>query len=146
MEENILWQREQILRKVIEENYYMQFLGVELLKLQEGYSLARMKNRKELQNPYGMLHGGSLYSLADIVAGTAACMGGCYVTTVSGIMNFLMPADRTEYIYCEAKQLRMGRHLAVFEVKLKDDGENVLDSGEFTFFVTEHKVLRKEEK
>lgn len=145
MEENILCQREQIMRKVIEENFYMQFLGVELLKLQEGYSLARMKNRKELQNPYGMLHGGSLYSLADIVAGTAACMGGCYVTTVSGIMNFLLPADQTEYIYCEAKQLRMGRHLAVFEVKLKDDKEKVLDSGEFTFFVTEHKVLQKEE-
>lgn len=145
MEENILCQREQIMRKVIEENFYMQFLGVELLKLQEGYSLARMKNRKELQNPYGMLHGGSLYSLADIVAGTAACMGGCYVTTVSGIMNFLLPADQTEYIYCEAKQLRMGRHLAVFEVKLKDDKEKVLDSGEFTFFITEHKVLQKEE-
>lgn len=145
MEENILCQREQIMRKVIEENFYMQFFGVELLKLQEGYSLARMKNRKELQNPYGMLHGGSLYSLADIVAGTAACMGGCYVTTVSGIMNFLLPADQTEYIYCEAKQLRMGRHLAVFEVKLKDDKEKVLDSGEFTFFITEHKVLQKEE-
>lgn len=145
MEENILCQREQIMRKVIEENFYMQFLGVELLKLQEGYSLARMKNRKELQNPYGMLHGGSLYSLADVVAGTAACMGGCYVTTVSGIMNFLLPADQTEYIYCEAKQLRMGRHLAVFEVKLKDDKEKVLDSGEFTFFITEHKVLQKEE-
>lgn len=145
MEEDILRQREQIMHKVIEENFYMRFLGVELLKLQEGYGLARMKNKKELQNPYGMLHGGSLYSLADIVAGTAACMGGSYVTTVSGTMNFLMPADKTEYIYCEAKQLRMGRHLAVFEVKLKDDRENVLDSGEFTFFVTEHKLLQKEE-
>lgn len=121
----------------------MQFLGIELLKLKEGYSLARMKYKKELTNPYGMLHGGSLYSLADIVAGMAACMGGHYVTTVSGNMNFLLPADRTEYVYCEATKLRMGKHLAVFDVKLKDDKENILDSGEFTFFVTEHSLVQE---
>lgn len=145
MEADIYKQREQMMRKVIKENLYMQFLGVELLELREGYSLARMKYKKELLNPYGMIHGGSLYSLADIVAGIAACMGGHYVTTVSGSMNFLLPADETEYVYCEARQLRMGRHLAVFDVKLKDDRENVLDSGEFTYFITEHKVMQEQE-
>lgn len=143
MEEDIFLQREQVMRKMLKENSYMQFLGIELLKLKEGYSLARMKYKKELTNPYGMLHGGSLYSLADIVAGMAACMGGHYVTTVSGNMNFLLPADKTEYVYCEATKLRMGKHLAVFDVKLKDDKENILDSGEFTFFVTEHSLVQE---
>ncbi len=143
MEEDILLQCERIMRKVVKENPYMQFLGVELLELREGYSLARMKYKKELLNPYGMMHGGSLYSLADIVAGTAACMSGHYVTTVSGNMNFLLPADRTEYVYCEAIKLRMGKHLAVFDVKLKDDDENILDSGEFTFFVTDHSLVQE---
>lgn len=143
MEEDILLQCERIMRKVVKENPYMQFLGVELLELREGYSLARMKYKKELLNPYGMMHGGSLYSLADIVAGTAACMSGHYVTTVSGNMNFLLPADRTEYVYCEAIRLRMGKHLAVFDVKLKDDDKNILDSGEFTFFVTDHSLVQE---
>lgn len=132
---------EQILRKMVDENAYMQFLGIELLEVKQGYALARMQYKKELTNPYGMLHGGSLYSLADIVAGTAACMNGYYVTTVTGSMNFMLPAEGTKYIYCEAEQLRYGKHLAVFEVRLKDDKEKLLDSGEFTFFITEHKVL-----
>ena len=132
---------EEILRKMIAENAYMQFLGIEFLKIRQGYAFARMKYKKELTNPYGMLHGGSLYSLADIVAGTAACMNGHYVTTVSGNMNFMLPAEGTEYIYCEAIQLRCGKHLAVYDVKLRDDQQNLLDSGEFTFFVTDHKVL-----
>lgn len=138
---NIMEKTEQILRKMVDENTYMKFLGIELLEVKPGLALARMKYKRELTNPYGMLHGGSLYSLADIVAGTAACMSGYYVTTVTGNMNFMLPAEGTEYIYCEAVQLRHGKHLAVFEVKMKDDEGKLLDSGEFTFFITEHKVL-----
>lgn len=140
MSEDIFLQRERTMRKILEENQYVRFLGIEIMDLREGYCLARMKNSKELLNPYGMLHGGSLYSLADIAAGTAACMSGHYVTTVSGMMNFLLPAEGTEYVYCEAEKLRIGGHLAVFGVKLKDEDQNILDSGEFTFYVTEHIV------
>ena len=134
-------QKEQIMRKVVAENKYMRFLGIEILELKEGYGLGRMKYKQELLNPYGMFHGGSLYSMADIVAGTVGCMSGNYVTTVSGTLNFLLPATDTEYVYCEAVQLRMGKHLAVFEVKIKNDEGMILDSGEFTFFVTEQVVL-----
>lgn len=130
----------QVLLKIVEENKYMQFLGIEFLELKSGYGLARMKFKKELLNPYGMMHGGSLYSFADIVAGTVACMEGYYVTTVSGNMNFLLPAENTEYVYCEVQKLRIGKHLAVFTIKIKNDKEEILDSGEFTFFITEHGI------
>ena len=141
MEKEKSVQLEQAMRKIIETNSYMRYLGVEMLKLTEGYGLGRMRYKEELLNPYGMLHGGSLYSLADIIAGAVACMGGHFVTTVSGNMNFLLPADHTEFVYCEAIQLRQGKHLAVFDVKIKDDENRVLDSGEFTFFLTEHEVI-----
>lgn len=141
MTENEVMQLEQIMRKTVEENAYMQFLGIELLELREGYAFARMKCREELNNPYGILHGGSLYSLADIVAGSAGCMCGHFVTTVSGNLNFLLPAEQTEYVYCEAVQLRQGKHLSVFDVRIKDDKDRVLDSGEFTFFITEQEIL-----
>lgn len=129
------------IQSVLEKNPYIQFLGVEFLKLQNGYALARMKYREELANHYGTLHGGSLYSLADIIAGAAACMGGFYVTTVSGTMNFLLPAKGSEYVFCEAVRLRGGKHLSVFEVRIKDEEDRILDSGEFTFFVTAKEIL-----
>lgn len=134
-------QIEQALYEAVTLNEYVRFLGIEFVELREGCCKARMKYKKELANPYGMLHGGSLYSLADIAAGTAACMCGHYVTTVSGILNFLLPAVQTEYVYCEAAELRQGNRLAVYEVKIRDNDHRLLDSGEFTFFVTEHKVL-----
>ena len=39
---------EQTLRKMVDENDYMQILGIELLDVKQGYALARMKYKKEL--------------------------------------------------------------------------------------------------
>ena len=132
--------RKEVLLNMMKENSYMRYLGIEMLEMEEGYGRARMPYKKELANPYGMFHGGCLYSMADIVSGTIASMKGYYVTTVNGSLDFLLPAIDTEYVYCEATELRQGRHLAVYEVKLTDDVGKLLDSGNFTFFVTEQKV------
>lgn len=132
---------EQIMRQTIADNMYMQFLGIELLVLEEGYAKGRMKYNKNICNPYDMVHGGGLYSFADTIAGTAACMAGRYVTTVSGTMNFLIPAENTEYVYCEARALRQGNHMAVFEVRITNDEDTLIDSGEFTFYMMDKLVL-----
>lgn len=128
--------KKELLLNIMEENEYIHCLGIEMQVLEEGYGLARMPFRDSLTNSYKMLHGGSLYSLADIVAGIVGCMGGQYVMTVSGSMNFMAPAINTGYIYCEAKEVRRGEHLVIFDVKLTDDDGKILDNGSFTFFRT----------
>ena len=137
--------KKETLLKVVADNEYMQFLGLEIQILEEGYGKGRMPYQKTLTNPYGMLHGGSLYSFADIVCGTVACMHGRYVTTVNGSMNFMAPAISTEYVYCEAKEVRCGEHLAVYDVLITAEDGKILDNGSFTFFLTDHKVVADDE-
>lgn len=130
----------QTMEKVINENEYMQMLKIELLELKEGYAKARMSYQDMVLNPYGMIHGGALYSLADITAGTAACTNGHYVTTVSGSMNFMRPAVHTKYVYCTATEIRCGSHLLVYDIKIQDDNDVILQNGSYTFFNTEQPV------
>ena len=136
MEEHVI--REEIDKKIheiIDNNTYMQTLGMELVSLDEGYAKGRMKMADIIKNSYGGVHGGALYSLADTIAGCAACTYGCYVCTVSGNMNYLLPGVNTEYIYCEAKVVRQGMHLAVYDVEITDDSDKVLQTGTFTLYV-----------
>lgn len=130
-----------VMKKTVEENPYMSCLGIEFLTLSEEFAHARMKAKKELNNPYGVLHGGSLFSLADTVCGSAGCLCGNYVTTVSGTLNYLLAAQDTEYVYCEAVQVKQGKHIQVYNVNIKDDNGLLLDSGVFTFYVTDQKVV-----
>lgn len=134
--------RKQLL-KVIDENEFTRILGIEFLELNVNYAKGRIKNKDDLMNPYGMFHGGCLYSLADIVAGTAACMSGYFVTTVNGSMNFLQAAKDTEYVYCEALKLKTGRHISVYDIRITDDNGNLLDAGEFSFFSSKINVIEE---
>lgn len=107
--------------EILEENTYVNLLGIEIEEISKGHCRGRMQAAKNVTNPYGALHGGSLYSLADIVAGAAACTYGNYVVTVSGNMNFLLPAAEIPYVYCQADVVRQGGRLAVYDVKISDE-------------------------
>lgn len=129
------------MRDVLDNDAYARFLGIEVIDLESKFCRARIRLRPELLNNYSSVHGGILYSLADIVAGTVACMSGVFSTTVEGNMNYLEPALKTEYVYCEAKRVRGGSHLVVVKVKLKNDSGRLIDDGSFTFYRTGRSVL-----
>lgn len=120
--------------RMIEENTYAKTVGLEMLELREGYAEGRIPVKEESKNPLGTMHGGCLYSLADIVSGTAATLRGNYVTTVSGEFSYLRPAVDTEYVTAKAREIRFGKNLAVYRVDLVDDAGTVLDIATFTFF------------
>lgn len=127
--------------KIYYENPFNSHLGYEYLELNENYSKSRMKVKDQIQNNYGSVHGGALLAFVDACAGTTASMCGYYVTTVSSHLNFLLPAAKTEYIYCECLKLKTGRHISVFDIRVTDDEGNLLDSGEFSFFISKEEVL-----
>ena len=124
----------QALRDIVKNNPYMQMLSMEVMELSGQHAKGKMKVGPNLLNPYGSVHGGCLYSLADVISGLAACARGRYCSTVSGNMNYIMPAINTEYVYCSANEVRYGSHLAVYEVQLTDDEGNLLETGTFTFY------------
>lgn len=127
--------------EVLKNDVFANYLGVEFVEAKPGYVKAGIPFSDKVKNCYGTTHGGALYALADIVAGSLACMSGYFCTTVSGNLNYLLPAVSKDYIYLEAKTAREGSHLVVVNVELKDDEGKLLDNGSFTFFKLDKKVL-----
>lgn len=124
---------------MLDNNEYVQLLGIKIEEISLGHCKGKMELSERLKNPYGALHGGCLYSFADIIAGAAACTYGDYVVTVSGSMNFLLPAEGAEYIYCQADVVRQGKNLAVYDVKITDDNGKILENASFTFYIVKNK-------
>lgn len=124
----------------LEQNEYIQHLGIEMLEIRKGYGYGKMPYKNDVTNPYGSVHGGVLYSFADIVAGTTAALEGVFATTVNGNMNFLEPGLNTENLYCKATAVRCGRSLSVYKVEISDDDGKLIDDGSFTFYKTNIKV------
>ena len=132
---------EKYLYRMVRENEYMRMLGIELLEVNEGYANGRIHIEDKLLNPNGTVHGGCLYSLADIIAGIAANAYGYNVCTVSGNMNYVNPAYKTEYVFCEATEVRQGNHIGVYDVRLTNDKNGVIETGSFTYYNLSEKLI-----
>ncbi len=122
------------IQAIIERNPFSRLLGLELLEVSEGYAKGRIPMKKEFGNIYGGMHGGCAYALADTIAGIAAAAYGNYVTTIDGKMNYLLPVKDTEYVYCDAKVVRQGGTIGVYQAYITDDAGALLDTADFTYY------------
>lgn len=129
------------LKKLVIENPFMQELNMKILEIERGYVKGRLQVTDKVLNPYGSVHGGCLYSLADITAGLAACTYGVYSSTIDGTMEYILPAIDTRYIICEAKEIRQGMHVSQYEAFLYDDKEQLVDKAVFSFYMMNRAVV-----
>lgn len=120
--------------QVVQNNPYASKLGIEILEIRQGYVRTRVKKRRELENIYGDLHGGCLYTIADNMAGVAAATYGYYVTTVNGSIQYLKAGRNTEYVYCEAEVIKPGKTISVVQVRITDDAGMLMNTAEFTYY------------
>ena len=126
------------------QNAYMQDLHIEILTIERGYVKGRLTVTKNVLNPYGSVHGGCLYSLADITAGLAASTYGVYSSTIEGHMEYVLPAMDTEYVICEVKEIRQGVHVSQYEAYLYDDKGQLVDRASFSFYMMQRAIAEKE--
>lgn len=129
---------------LLKKSPFVDVIGFEMVSLEEGKAIGRAPLKKENLNPYGSMHGGCLYSLADTTTGTLANSCGEIVVTLNGNLNFLEMAGNSEYIYCEATLIRCGRTTVLVRAELKNDEGKLLDEGTFTFFRTGMDVVTGE--
>ena len=122
------------MKEIVRKNPLAQHIGMELLEVTEGYALGRIRLAKQYENIYGGMHGGCAYSLADTLSGIAASTYREYVTMLDASMNYLLPVEHTEYVYCKARVLRHGRKITVVRVELLNDEQTLLIDGSFTFY------------
>ena len=114
---------------------YSKFSGVTITKVADDYCEGELRVTPDVCNYLGNLHGGSLATLADTTAGVAAASTGQGTVTVNYSFNFLRPA-RGPVIRCTAEAEKSGRTLKVFRCSLRDEGGELVASGQFTFFMT----------
>jgi len=114
-------------------NNFAKLLVIELTELSNGYAKAEMKVTKELLNPIGSIHGGCLYTIADIAGGAAASSYGIHVTTIDGNFHYLRAGLNTKKLYATATEIKKGKKMyrdyKLNELRMENIGEEVTLSG-----------------
>lgn len=118
---------------------FIQLLDMNITEISDGYCKGEMPVKPEYLNPLGTVHGGCTFALADTIGGSAALTHGGSVVTVDSTIHYLAPACDTEKLIAEAKEIKYGTKIAVYEVNVyKTDGTMVATSMQ-SYFITSDK-------
>lgn len=127
---------EKISELVHEEGRFIDLVGLEILDISLGHVKGAIHVDRKHTNPLGVVHGGCIYTMADTIAGMAANTHGEYVVTTDSSISFLAPAIDTAIITVEANEVKYGRKLSVYDVKVYNDQDDVIGIGTFHFYNT----------
>ena len=96
----------------------------------DGGATVEVELTDELLNPLGMAHGGTIFTLCDIAAGSAAASQGTVAVTLD------RPGRAGHRLTAVAYERKRGRKTSVFMVEVHDDeGKHIADAT-FTMFYT----------
>lgn len=85
-------------------------------------------------NPVGVAHGGCYFSMADAACGSALASHGFLSVTAGAEYHFFRSADLGDTITAHAHELKYGRTLCVYDVRLTNHDGTLLGTGTFTFY------------
>ena len=89
---------EQIPYKMLSQDAFSQWLGIEILECEIGRCKLAMTIRKEMLNSMNKAHGGVSYSLADTAFGYAANTHGKYAVSIETSINHIAALDEVYYL------------------------------------------------
>lgn len=114
---------EQIPHKMLSQDTYSKWLGIEIIKVKQGYCKVGLTVRKDMLNSMGYAHGGIAYALADTAFGFAANTHGSHAVTIESSINHIEALSEGDYIEAESviKKTKSKLGFKIVEVKHGDE-------------------------
>ncbi len=100
-------------------------LQLELVELEDGYSLVHMIYEPEkMNNIYARAHGGALYSLIDEAFETAGQTDGTIAVALNVNVTYVSSPEPGQRLQAEARRVSQTRKTASYDIKVTDpDGQ-----------------------
>ena len=110
----------QLKEKFIHDLFVADGLGAVIEEASYGYARCSMEIQPRHCNALGIPMGGAVFTLADFAFAVAANQEGRDVVTQASQVTFLKAA-RGKYLTAEARQVKDGKRVCFYEVKVTDD-------------------------
>lgn len=117
--------------------------GMKLSEIQTGYAKVELVIDEYSMNYMGSMHGGLLYTMADVAAGTAVVSSGRQCVTLGAHTEYIKPAFSGRVI-AEAKVISQGLTISRCEVIIHSEDGTVYAKSYITMFTTSKAVVLTE--
>lgn len=119
--------RAAIYRQVEKEPFAQKF-GLKLVALDEGYSRVEMFFTSDMQNIFGMAHGGALFALIDEAFETASNSHGTTAIALNMNITYLSSPPLGSKLTAEAKEFNRTNKTANYDIKIYGEQNQLIAS------------------
>src|SRR5215211_8318804 len=109
-----------VVSHMMENDFFSQWLGIEVIEIKEGYSKIKMTVRKEMINGFGIVHGGIAFSLADSAFAFACNNRNVLSVALDTSINFIKPVVPGDILIAEAKELHNGKSTGLYHISISN--------------------------
>jgi len=113
------------LKSFIERDAFAGLLGVEVLDHGDGHARARMEIKAHHLNSAGGLHGGAIFSLADVAFSVAANSRGTLALAINANVAYFKAVNSGALI-AEAREVVVNRKLATYLIDVRDEAGGLI--------------------
>ena len=96
-------------------------LGMKLVELDTGYSAVEMVFTPEMENLFGMAHGGAVFSLLDEAFETASNSHGTVAVALSMSVNYTATPTPGMKLTARAREMNLTRKTATYDIRAEDE-------------------------
>ena len=131
----------EVIAKIMKDDLFSQWLGIEVLAVKAGYSKIKMIVRREMINGLGIVHGGIAFSLADSCFAFACNSRNVLSVALDTAINFIKPVHIGDVLIAEAKEMHNGSTTGLYHVTISNQKEQVVALFKGTCFRTSKKLI-----
>ena len=110
---------------VNEQNGFLKHNDIIILESNEKTSKVKMNISENSLNPYGIVHGGLIFSMGDTVMGITIRSTGRDAVTLDGTINYLKPG-KGKYLIATSEVIKVGKTTSVLMANIYNDKEELI--------------------
>ena len=117
----------------MDRDAFGRLVGIEAVFIEPGRARMRLTPEDRHRNGLGLVHGGALFTLADLALAAASNSGDHSALAINTSMTFFKPG-RGGTLYAEARELSAGRTIAGYVVDVTDEAGVLLATLQATVY------------
>jgi acyl-CoA thioesterase len=113
------------IKEFFKNDRYAARSGIELLEVSQGRARARMHIEEHHFNGIGVVHGGAVFTLAELAFAAAANSHGIVAVAINASIWYVKAAIEGTLV-AEAREVSLNPRLATYSIEVRDDAGEIV--------------------
>ncbi|MCD6352618.1 MAG: PaaI family thioesterase [Proteobacteria bacterium] len=132
------------IKKFFKNDKFAKHVGIELLEVSEGRAKAKLEIKKEHLNGVKIVHGGAIFTLADLAFAAASNSHGTVALAINANISYLKAVSKGTLI-AEAKEVSKNPKLATYSILITNEGGDTIAIFQGTAYRKKDKIPLQQE-